>query len=230
MTQADAVRKLYDARYAEAYPDLYLLPWREKYETNTKILNEVLAASSPPTPYWLDLACGQAFQFAAVTRACWKLGVDLSESQLRYARHWNPDASFLVCDMRKLPCLTSSFDLVTCFWGAYCYLDDAAAIARFVARTIDYVRPGGAWYFEILPPDSLATFNASEFAHATGFRVTPRRPDYTKWSYDDVAGSHSMTSPRLDEFTRVLTPTFENIEVVRQDFMTHVLATGRVTH
>jgi hypothetical protein len=149
-------------------------------------------------------------------------------AQLTLAKRNNPDSSFVCADMSKTVFAALSFDLVTCFWAAYCYLNDSARIAALLQRAICWTREGGAIYWEVLLPSDLATFNDSEYARRTGFSVNPRRSDYGQWSYRDSGGDHIMTSPPLVLFTDLLSPHFAHVEATHDDgFIVHVIAAGK---
>jgi SAM-dependent methyltransferase len=157
-----------------------------------------------------------------------RVGLDISSAQLTQAKRANPDALFVNGDLRKLPFVPHSFDLVTNFWAAYCYLDSTMRIATFLQQCIELIRPGGALYFEILLAEDLASFNVSKYAQATGFRVSPRSEDYSRWRYEDNGGVHDMTSPPLGFFTMALDGRFRSIDVKHDGrFMVHLLATGK---
>ena len=100
----------------------------------------------------------------------------------KIARTRNPEAEFLCADVLEAALAPASFDLVTCFWGSYCYLDDVGRIAAFLRRVLEWTAPGGAAYLELLAPDVLSSFNASNFAERTGFNIEPRSADYATWA------------------------------------------------
>ena len=138
------------------------------------------------------------------------------------------DADFIEADVLEVDLKPGSFDLVTCFWAAYCYLGDSDRIGRLLTRAATWTRPGGSIYFEILLPSDLKTFNDSEFAANTGFRVSALRHDPSRWQFRDYGGWHEMFSPPVSFFTQTMEPFFARIESVHDDgFMTHFLALDR---
>lgn len=219
---------IYDDAYAERYDELYLYPWRQKHQVNLRHLAGLLPRL-PPRPRWLDLACGQAWHFAQLPDTIAKFGVDLSLAQLRRARRRSPGARFVQADMSRVAFPEAAFDLVTAFWAGYCYLDDEARIEALFRQAVRWTRPGGALYVEVLPPSHLASFNASRYAAATSFRVTPRTPDYGKWAYEDSGGTHEMTSPPVERFQEWLAPGFAVAESqFAGGFMVDVIARDRL--
>ena len=221
------VRAIYDRAYADRYEELYIQPWQAKHEMNRRLLDMLMPRSTRPDRRWLDLCCGQAWHFSCYPEVGWRLGVDLSPAQLQIARLRNPQAQFLCANVLEVTLPQVSYDLVTCFWGAYCYLDDNQLIATLLQRMLAWTAPGGALYLELLTPDVLASFNASEFAQRTGFRVEPRSGDYTRWSYSDAGGHHLMTSPTREWFLEQLTGHFRDVRLHEDGgFMSHLVATG----
>jgi len=219
---------IYQGAYAAVYPALYVTPWRNKHELNVKNLAVVFQRLAAPMPYWLDLACGQAWHFAMFPGQARMVGLDLSMAQLARAQARVPHASFLQADMACVRFPKASFDLVTNFWAGYCYLGSQERIAAVLRNAVSWIRTGGAFYIEVLLARDLESFNRSQFAGKTGFAVTPRSEDYTDWRYDDVGGRHEMTSPPLNFFLDVLAPAFGTIEAQHDSgFMVHVIATSR---
>jgi len=219
---------IYDERYAAEYPALYIAPWPRKHALNVTTLNRILAGLEPRTTSWLDIACGQAWHFSKVHGCARQVGLDASRAQLSRARRNAPHADFVCADMTRPPFVPASFDLVTSFWAAYCYLRNRESIVRLIDDAIRLVRPGGAIYWEVLLPMDLESFNSSRFAKSTGFAVTAQSHDYTEWCYHDTGGRHVMTSPPLELFIDLVAPRFQTIEATHDGaFMVHLIATGR---
>jgi SAM-dependent methyltransferase len=226
----DSARAIYDERYAERYPSLYIAPWAAKHERNRAIVDGLLAERDGESPRWLDLACGQGWHFSQFPGRARMLGVDVSEAQLARARALAGHASFLCADMAELSFAPASFDLVTSFWAAYCYLRDTERILGLVRSAADWLAEGGAMYLEVLLGADLASFNRSRFSGRTGFEVHPLSADYSRWSYDDSGGRHVMTSPPVERFLEVLRPRFDSVHAQHDGaFMVHVVARGRAS-
>jgi len=223
----------YDSRYADAYEEFYLHPWQRKHNSNLNYIRSLLRACDAGRPEWLDLFCGQAWHFAQFPQATTgrrigKTGVDRSAAQLARARARNPDARFLKADVLKVELPQAGFDLVTCFWAAYCYLGAEEPIRRFLERAIAWTRPGGAIYLELLFPADLETFNASPFSQRTGFRVLELCRRTGRWVYADCGGRHEMASPPFAFFADIAAPRFARLEADHDGgFMTHFRAVGK---
>jgi SAM-dependent methyltransferase len=221
-------RAIYGEGYADRYEDLYLHPWLRKHEANRQHLATLLA-ELPVRGRWLDLACGQAWHFSRFPGFMAKIGIDLSLPQLRRAKRNATDAAFVQADICEIEFPAGWFDLVTNFWAGYCYLNSRRRIEALVRKAAGWVRPGGAVYFDVLPPEHLASFNDSRYAAQTGFRVTPRTPDYEAWTYQDLGGLHRMTSVSAETFVQWLSPSFRIVEVHHHGgFMLHVVASDKI--
>lgn len=219
---------IYDQRYAELYPSLYLSPWPRKHQLNVENLDSILCGLTVQSPRWLDLACGQAWHFSMFLGRARMVGIDISEAQLSRARMKVGDATFLCADMSAFSFPVGSFDLVTNFWAGYCYLGSRQRIAALVDSAVEWIAPGGALYFEVLLGSDLAAFNRSRFSQRTGFTVAPRCHDFSKWQYEDTGGLHVMASPPLEDFLEILSPLFNSVESCHDGaFMVHLIARGR---
>ena len=222
------VRGIYGADYARDYGRFYLDAWPDKHALNLKILEQLIGSLPDPSGRWLDLACGQAWHFSRCGASLSKLGVDLSPAQLQRARAANPGASFLVADISEIRFPAGTFDLLTAFWAGYCYLDSTIRIGAWLRRMIEWTRPGGSLYLELLLPSDLESFNRSRYARSTGFRVSSRSDDFVRWSYRDAGGEHLMTSPPLRCFEAPLAAAFSHLHAFHDGrFMVHLVATGR---
>jgi hypothetical protein len=227
----DDATAIYGDDYAAAYPSLYTTPWPQKHHLNAVNLERLLRGLSSPMPDWLDLACGQAWHFSLYPGRARMVGLDLSFAQLARARLGSPDTTLVLGDMARVHFPLGCFDLVTNFWAGYAYLGSCERIRAVLQKAVGWIRTGGALYMEVLLARDLESFNRSRFADRTGFRVTPCSDDYTDWRYHDFGGTHEMTSPPLEFFLELLSPSFGAIEA-RHDsaFMVHLIATERNLH
>jgi len=184
---------------------------------------------SSPSPDLSQPASLIALPLVTVPGRAQMVGLDLSAAQLARARRNAPHASFVQGNMAEATFAPASYDLVTNFWGGYCYLGSRARIASLWRSAIDWIAPGGALYVEVLLGEDLASFNRSQFAQQTGFAVIPRSDDYSEWAYQDIGGTHVMTSPPLQQFLDIVSPAFQAVETKHDGmFMVHLVATGRL--
>jgi len=205
------VKQLYNKEYANIYGKLYIEPeqWQHRNATNIKILKSLLE----PGCTWLDTCCGQAWHFSMFPSVIIKTGLDISSAQLHHARQKNLDATFIEADVSTFEFNPPrQFDLVTNFWGSYSYLDDEQKIAALVKKLISWLKPGGSLYMELITPETLGAYNKIPFAQETETYTFSRSEDFTRWGHVDSAGSHLLTSPKLDFFMELLKGHFEQID------------------
>jgi ubiquinone/menaquinone biosynthesis C-methylase UbiE len=208
---AKAVLDIYDDEYVEKYPLFYSLDWEQKNERDLACIDRLLKEGGN----WLDLCCGNAWHFGAVSKKADKTGLDLSPAQIGLAKKNNPDAEFILGDVLEIK-PDPRFDLVTCFWLAYGYLDDRDLIAEFCDVMVAWLKPGGNLILNIMEGREVATWNAHPRSALTGFRVFNRTPDWEKWSFFDVGGVHNLTTPGLEFFEDRLAGHFESAHVAER--------------
>ncbi len=225
MFYREEVISIYDDAYAASYNTYYLAPWIKKHELNVQNIKRIIENLPSAEKRWLDLCCGQGWHFSQFPSNLEKIGVDLSRPQLELARTKNPDSIFIQADVLDVSFRRGSFDLVTNFWAAYCYLNSVSKIKTLVGKAIEWTKEGGAIYFEVLLPEDLKSFNRSQYAREMGFHVIPQEADFSEWSYKDPGGIHNMTSPPLELFRETLSKRFQEVEAKHDTgFMTHVIA------
>jgi SAM-dependent methyltransferase len=203
----ERVLEIYTSDYISLYDRYHLDTVPTKYRHNLSYLNRFLRDGHK----WLDVGCGSAWHFSNVGKSVEKVGVDISQAQIDVARKNNPSATFICDDALSVDIPECKFDLVTSFWGPYCYLDSEDQIVEFFNRLVSWVRPGGNLYVELLLPDEVYSFNFSPHSAFTETYVTPLREDYTKWQYEDPGGKHIMLSPPLEFFTNFLSDRFKKL-------------------
>jgi SAM-dependent methyltransferase len=101
----------------------------------------------------LDLGCGTGSATVAFARSglC-ATGVDLSPQMLDHARQFaaaqDLDIAFLQGDMTN-PDIEDRFDLVTCIYDAFNYLEDDCAVHQFFQGVVQVLEPGGYLVFDM---------------------------------------------------------------------------------
>jgi len=141
------IPKLYDEDYASRYNDRFLLgdPYKDTTEYELSLLRELLK----PAGSWLDVACGTGYilsQFPNVKRA----GLDLSPSMLELAMRENPNADFVLGDfLEERPEWNNSWDVVSCMWQAYSYVDTIQEVIRLIENLSSWTSVGGACFIPI---------------------------------------------------------------------------------
>jgi SAM-dependent methyltransferase len=143
----DDILRLYDQEYAELYNDRFLLgdAYKETTAYELSIIEDLLKTASN----WLDVACGTGYilsRFPAVRR----IGLDLSPAMIEVARRANPDVKFVLGDfLVNQPEWINKWELVTCMWQAYAYVDTTHDLVRLIENLAAWTAPGGTCFFPI---------------------------------------------------------------------------------
>ncbi|MCY4632385.1 MAG: class I SAM-dependent methyltransferase [bacterium] len=201
--------EIFDDHYASHYAALYIdhPSWEPKLQHNRALLGALLK----PLGNWLDTCCGQGWHLAQFPHHR-RMGIDRSAAQLDRARLLNPGVPFIEADVVEYEFPDGQrFDLVSNFWFSYSYLNDEDAIRVLVQKLVRWTAPGGALYLELAVPEMLKYFNESEFAAETGARVVLKSPDAVRWEFHDSGGVHRVMSPRLEFFSDLIRPHFEDV-------------------
>jgi SAM-dependent methyltransferase len=203
----EAVLSIYKEDYARFYPTYWNEGCTKKNHGNLKCLNDLLI----PYGKWLDLCCGTGWHFGQITTPSEQVGLDLSPAQLQIARKNHPEARFVEGDVLSVK-PHADYDLVTSFWFAYGYLDDVDLIKQFCEQMVAWVKPGGNLILEVGDGQLASTWNVSNRAQDSVFRVFNRSGDWMKWSFFDIGGVHNLTTPPYEFFDEILSPYFDRYE------------------
>jgi len=103
----------------------------------------------------LDLACGAGRHSQALLDRWWTVGLDLSAALLRVAKREDSDAPYVRADMRELPFIAQSFDLVVNLFTSFGYFDDDREHARVLACLRSAMRPAGTLVIDFLNADQV---------------------------------------------------------------------------
>jgi SAM-dependent methyltransferase len=143
MRRKDVI-ELYDDEYAEQYNDRFLLA--DVYRQTTQVETDLLARFLGNASSWLDVGCGTGYmlsRFPSVRRC----GLDLSPAMLRVAVRANPGTEFVAGDfLAERPEWHGKWDLVTCMWQAYCYLDTVDEVALLIRNLAAWTAVGGTCF------------------------------------------------------------------------------------
>ena len=227
--------KIYDHGYANDYNERYLCNPFSEASTNTEL--NVLKTLINPSTKWLDLGCGTGYflsQFHGVQRG----GLDASPEMIKLARNANPDALFFKeGDFRKdNQEWHGAWTLVTCMWGAYCYVDSVKEVEHVIQNMILWTQTGGAIFLPIvdiedLRPSIRIPYEETNIVFGGKTAVTS-----ITWTWREENGKlhEQLVSPSVEHIVNLLKPFFDKIEVVRYppymaDWLSRkgVLATGR---
>lgn len=143
----EEILQLYDHEYAEQYNERFLLgdAYRQTTEVEVELLGKFLEQASS----WLDVGCGTGYmlsRFPSVRRC----GLDLSPAMLKIAMRDNPDAKFVAGDfLAERSEWRGEWDLVSCMWQAYCYLDTVEEVVQLIQNLASWTAVDGTCIFPI---------------------------------------------------------------------------------
>lgn len=215
---------LYTVEYANLFEHLYSSRWRAKHSENLSLIDRL---TRDRNGIWIDTFCGQGWHLARAGFHMRRVGIDRSAAQLAVAKQRNPDCFFIKADLANFRLKESCADLITNFWGSYCYLTEDNAALRFFASCCQAVKQGGALYWEILEVGDVASYNDSRFAAETNSRVFGISGH--NWRFEDTGGIHHMVSPPAGDFIQVASRYFDHVSC-RHDghFMSHLVCEGNL--
>jgi len=147
------VLKLYDSDYAAIYDESFLTG--EHFRECTEFEVSLIAKQVAGTRRWLDVGCGTGYllsRFPGIERS----GLDLSPAMLEIARHANPKVAFYEHDFRDdVEEWRNRWDLVSCTWFAYCYVDTVTEVQQVVRNLSRWTSPQGTCFLPVCDPNVL---------------------------------------------------------------------------
>ena len=227
MTYRDDVKKIYNTDYVEKYPSLHILPVERKHKKNITNIRWILKRKKGSS--WLDVCCGGGWHFSNIPnkKIFEKTGIDISKEHLSAAKRDNPDSEFICNDFLDHDFKDRSFDLVSCFWGSYCYLNTKAQIGEFIRKMIHLVSKNGSLYIEVITPETVKTFPGSRYERESSSSIEILSECGMKWKYRDAGGEHKMLSLPLDNILEILRESFSNIRVDSNCCVHHVVCKNK---
>ena len=131
--------------FEEFFGEEYLNIYQHRDETEAERAIELIATNlvGHHIDAVLDLACGAGRHTKVLAERWWTVGLDLSMSLLKVARHETKDGPYVRADMRELPFVNDSFDLVVNLFTSFGYFDDDREHVRVLSCVGDALRPGG---------------------------------------------------------------------------------------
>jgi SAM-dependent methyltransferase len=211
--QREDVREIYDQEYAAHYNDRFLLgdAHSEATEYEISILKELLQHAGN----WLDVACGTGYmlsRFPNVKRA----GLDLSPAMLEMAIRENPDADFVLGDfLDDRPEWRNRWDLVSCMWLAYSYVDTTQEVVRLIENLASWTSIGGACFLPVCDLEALCGHEIP-FERWLGTSDGTLQIDAVVWSNLETSGRHhvNLIAPHRELFIREFEKYFDKVSVV----------------
>jgi SAM-dependent methyltransferase len=207
------VRRVYDRLYADDYNERFRegAPYRGATEFELCLLKDLLRRKRN----WLDVGCGTGYmlsQFPRIVRA----GLDVAPAMLDVARREKPGAEFFLGDF-----LTDRlewhgrWDLVSCMWLAYSYVETVRDVIRLIRNLSVWTSPGGACFVPMFDLESLCGREVL-FQRSLGRRDGTLQIEAVVWSSHEPDGRQhdQLIAPHREVFVREFQRYFRRVEVV----------------
>ena len=152
--------KQYDAVYS--YKD---------YETESKLITELVRARVTNARTLLDVACGTGKHLEHLSKQFETAGIDLDTEMLVIAKERLPEIPLRNGDMCEFQ-LDTQFDAVLCLFSSIAYTKTVERMEQAVANMAGHVNPGGILLLERwITPESwlVGGFNTDTYETDDGF-------------------------------------------------------------
>ena len=202
------VLEIYDARYASAYDNRFLLG--EHYHEATAFEVSLLGTYLRPSDRWLDVACGTGYflaQFPHIERC----GLDVSPAMLAQARIANPGVPFVEGDFRDPhEEWRDRWDFVSCMWWSYCYAGSVAAIEIVMRNLAAWTSPSGTCFVPVCDPEELCKTEIPCRDGGTEIAAVV-------WNWKDQRSGirhNGLIAPHLDHLVALFQSLFTTVELI----------------
>lgn len=208
------VSELYDEKYAATYDERFRLNHcQSRSDHEVEVIRRLLT----PGGQWLDVACGTGYilgRFPGVRRA----GLDLSAAMLKVATQANQDALFFRHGsfLDDAPEWHGKWDLVSCLWYSYCFVESVAEIKRMIANLARWTSDRGACFVPLcspalLAPDVHLPYRTAEALNGGTVVITA-----VTWNWIEESGKqhHNLFAPQIEEMVKLFEEVFSLVELV----------------
>lgn len=182
------IQQLYDQPYAESYDAKFLTSVIDKLNTEHEL--SLLRGFLRPGMRWLDVACGTGFylsHFEEIERH----GLDLSPAMLSVARRRNPAVAFTEGNfLDSHAAWHDRWDLVSCMWYAYGFVNDMAAVEKLIRNLADWTAPTGSCFLPLADPRLIS---GAQLPYEVDHPQGKIRIDGILWSFIEDEGSKQHT-------------------------------------
>jgi SAM-dependent methyltransferase len=215
--EPEAVKDLYDQPYAEAYDQRFLLDAWPKQGAEFEL--EIIRRCLPKGSRWLDVGCGTGWFLSKVPNVE-RAGLDLSPAMVARSREANPGASFI--EERSFlddePSWHGQWDLVTCLWQPYNYVDDVTQVELLLKNMAGWTKPGGAVFIPVVDLEDIRPHVDVPYEvepDVWGGTIALTSITWT-WHEPGTGKVHQhLVAPQAGHFVRVLSTWFRKVEVLR---------------
>jgi SAM-dependent methyltransferase len=206
--------ELFDQEYAADYNDRFLLAgdYAETAQYEVSLLQELLEQAGN----WLDVACGTGYmlsRFPSVRRA----GLDVSPAMIEVAKRENPDADFVLGSfLVDRPEWRSRWDLVSCMWLAYVYVDTVQDVVRLIQNLASWTSVGGTCFLPVCDLEVLCGHEVP-FRRWLGSLDGTLQIEAVVWSSLEPSGRQhvNLIAPHTELFVSEFKKYFDEVKVVK---------------
>ncbi|WP_231459362.1 class I SAM-dependent methyltransferase [Pedobacter sp. Leaf132] len=209
--------QIYDNGYASDYNERYLLNPFSKVSSDTEV--NVFKKLINKQTVWLDLGCGTGY-FLSLFPQIKRAGLDISPKMLEIAKVANPDAEFFKeGDFRvDVPEWHNKWSLISCMWGAYCYVNSVKEVESVVSNIISWNSEGGNVFLPIVDLEDVRP-NVT-IPYEMQIDVFGGKLDLTSvtWSWLEAGTGifhEHLVSPHIEHFIKLFQPYYDEIEIIR---------------
>ena len=213
----EEVWKIYDSNYTNEYNDRYLLNPFSKVSSDVEV--RVFKSLITEQTEWLDLGCGTGY-FLSLFPKTKRAGLDISPKMLQLAEKDNPTADFFKNgDFRDdVPEWHNKWSLISCMWGAYCYVNSVKEVETVISNIIKWNSNGGDVFLPIIDLEDVRP-NAT-IPYELQIDVFGGKLDLTSvtWSWLEAETNifhEHLVSPHIEHFIKLFQPFYDEIEIVR---------------
>jgi SAM-dependent methyltransferase len=208
-----SVLAIHDSQYAETYNERFhvYIASRPDTEYELRLLRQLLSEGKS----WLDVGCGTGYclsQFPEHHRA----GLDISPDMLAQARIANPGVSFVQRDMvEESPEFNGQWDLVSCMWQAFGYLESLAEIRKLVGNLSRWTSQSGTCFVPLVDPRVISNGLSLPYIHPTDWEGSCSTRAIT-WAYtDEFNKPHDVISPFGEYMVELFEQYFNHVMLVQ---------------
>jgi len=136
--------------YIEWFDENYLEVYRHRNRDDAKKQVQLLIDKLKLTPQTsiLDLGCGEGRYTALLNQKGYRiLGLDLSETLIKYGKKKHPHLSLVVGDMRFIP---GCFDIILSLFTSFGYFAEDEENKQVIRSVCNSLRPGGIYWLDFL--------------------------------------------------------------------------------
>ncbi|MCP5053821.1 MAG: class I SAM-dependent methyltransferase [bacterium] len=136
--------------FVEWFDEHYRMLYRHRNSEEAKEQVRLIIATLKPsqTNTILDLGCGEGRYTSILRRNGYRvLGLDLSETLVRFGKKREPDLDLVVGDMRTIP---GHFDIILSLFTSFGYFESDEENERALQSVYGSLEPGGVYWLDFL--------------------------------------------------------------------------------